>query len=1011
MKDVEIFTIALQLPPAHRAAFLQQACAGDEELRRKIEALLVTNDSVGDFLEQLPSAVTVQGRLGTGSAQGPGDRIGRYQLLQQIGEGGCGVVYLAEQEEPIRRRVALKIVKPGMDSKSVIARFEAERQALALMDHPNIAKVLDAGATEYGRPYFVMELVPGVKISEYCDQNSLTTRERLNLFVQVCQAVQHAHQKGIIHRDIKPSNILVTRTTEGTPLPKVIDFGIAKATTGLRLTDKTLFTAFEMLIGTPAYMSPEQAALTSVDVDTRTDIYSLGVLLYELLTGTTPFDTRELLKAGLDEVRRVIRSQEPLRPSTRLCTMVSADLTTVARCRQVDPPKLIRALRGDLDWIVMKALEKDRTRRYQTAIGLAEDVQHSLANEAVSARPPSTLYKLKKVVLRNKLLFSSVSVIIVLLIAGLVGATWLFAREKRARSEAEAGKQAAQTEAARSQQVTRFLQDMLRGVAPSVALGRDTTLLREILDKTARRLETELTNQPLVQADLHHQLGNIYWELGQYEQSESMLRQALAIRTQTFGEDEAASDVMNDLGNVLGLEFKHSEAEGMVRRSLAVRQQLLGGEHIKVAESFALLGAVFWRQNRLPDAEAMLRKSLTIHRKLLGEEDPRLGDSLVGMGSVLFQQGKHREAEELFRQAANNFQKELGEDHPSVLGALQNLAVTLDAQGRYNEAETLFRRLVATRRKLYPDQHPLLAGSLFHLAHYLMRQGEYGEAESTYREALAVQRKFKADTDPEVVRTLNELVFVLNQQHKLQDAEQLLADVLPPNRRPSPEHVGLLRERGSLFARQGRWKEAEADAAVLLETAPDDHMNYHTLAPLLVQVRDFPAYQGLCKSILNRFSSTNNIYVADRMAKDCLIVPVAELDLTAVGKLADLAVTNGKESAGLPLFRSCKALAEYRQQHFADAAEWAQKAIESTFPYSRAGGYAVLAMAQYHLKESGNARDSLAKAAEVASSKLPAIEGGDLGEDWRDWIIVHAVMDEARNLIEGTPASQDQPGK
>src|SRR5882672_4759026 len=434
-RDVEVFTEALQLPPSQRARYLDRACGADSELRQKVEALLEGHDHVGDFLEHSPQTTSLPSRSGVTAGEKPGDRIGHYKLLQQIGEGGWGVVFMAEQEEPVRRRVALKIIKPGMDTKSVIARFEAERQALALMDHPNIARMFDAGATESGRPYFVMELVRGVKITEYCDQHSLTTEERLKLFVQVCQAVQHAHQKGIIHRDIKPSNILVTTSLEGVATPMVIDFGIAKATTDQRLTDKTLFTAFEMLIGTPAYMSPEQAGLAAVDVDTRTDIYSLGVLLYELLTGSTPFETGELLKVGLDEIRRVIREQEPVRPSTRLSKMAEADLTKVAQQRQSEPPRLIHIVRGDLDWIVMKALEKDRTRRYETANDLALDVKRFLANEPVSARPPSRLYKFQKTVRRNRLLFIAIGIIATLVIVSLIVVSAALAQERQSRRE------------------------------------------------------------------------------------------------------------------------------------------------------------------------------------------------------------------------------------------------------------------------------------------------------------------------------------------------------------------------------------------------------------------------------------------------------------------------------------------------------------------------------------------------------------------------------------------------
>jgi WD40 repeat protein/tRNA A-37 threonylcarbamoyl transferase component Bud32 len=365
-----------------------------------------------------------------------GDRIGRYKLLQQIGEGGCGVVYMAEQEEPVKRRVALKVIKLGMDTRNVIARFEAERQALALMDHPNIAKVLDAGATDTGRPYFVMELVRGIKITEYCDQNKLATRERLELFIQICQAIQHAHQKGIIHRDIKPSNILVT-LHDGVPVPKVIDFGIAKATTDQRLTDKTLFTAYEQFIGTPAYMSPEQAEISGLDIDTRTDVYSLGVMLYELLAGSTPFDANELMSQGIDAMRKTIREKEPVRPSTRLATLKGEELTTTAKRRSADTAKLLHQLKGDLDWIVMKCLEKDRTRRYETANGLATDLKRHLENEPVMARPPSAAYKLQKAIRRNKLAYAAALAVTVALLVATAVSVWQAKVALRAVDEAE----------------------------------------------------------------------------------------------------------------------------------------------------------------------------------------------------------------------------------------------------------------------------------------------------------------------------------------------------------------------------------------------------------------------------------------------------------------------------------------------------------------------------------------------------------------------------------------------
>ena len=414
-KEESIFPKALAKgSEQERAAYLDQACAGDPELRREVEALLLAHRQGGGILEAPPAGL--DSTAVCRAADGIGSLIGPYKLLEKIGGGGMGVVYMAEQLHPVHRKVALKIIKPGMDSGQVIARFEAERQALTMMEHPNIARVLDAGTTESGRPYFVMELVKGIPITDYCDQAQLSTRQRLELFIQICHAVQHAHQKGVIHRDIKPGNVLVT-LHDDRPVPKVIDFGIAKAMSQ-QLTEKTLFTNFAQMIGTPLYMSPEQAQISGLDVDTRSDIYSLGVLLYELLTGTTPFDKNRLLEAAYDEMRRIIREEEPPRPSTRISTLGSK-LAAISAHRNTDPKKLGQLMRGELDWIVMKSLEKDRTRRYATANGLAADVGRYLKDEPVVALPATAVYRLRKLVLRNRLVFAAVGAVAAALVIGL----------------------------------------------------------------------------------------------------------------------------------------------------------------------------------------------------------------------------------------------------------------------------------------------------------------------------------------------------------------------------------------------------------------------------------------------------------------------------------------------------------------------------------------------------------------------------------------------------------------
>ena len=513
-REAALFQAAAQLTGPARATFLDGACLGDPALRQRLEALLAANDSKDSFLE--PEAVapnrepvkTMKLELADEPDEAVGQTLGRYKLLERVGEGGCGVVYVAEQTEPVRRRVALKVIKLGMDTKQVVARFEAERQALAMMDHPNIAKVLDAGTTDVGRPFFVMELVRGIRITDYCDQANLSTKERLDLFIKVCQAIQHAHQKGIIHRDIKPSNILVT-LHDGVPVPKVIDFGIAKATEG-RLTDNTVYTQLHQFIGTPAYMSPEQAEMSGLDIDTRSDIYSLGVLLYELLAGSTPFDAKELMASGIDAMRKTIREKEPVRPSTKLGTLKGDELTTTAKRRSVETSKLANLLRGDLDWIVMKCLEKDRQRRYDTANGLAADLKRHLNNEAVMARPPSPTYRFQKLVRRNKLAFAASAAIAASLLIGIAVSTWQYfeksnAFERVVKSEREqarlrGGAEAAERAAAEQRDLAqeRLLDSLIRE-AQSIRQAKQVGYRREVEDRirqalaipsAQRRLET-----------------------------------------------------------------------------------------------------------------------------------------------------------------------------------------------------------------------------------------------------------------------------------------------------------------------------------------------------------------------------------------------------------------------------------------------------------------------------------------------------------------------------------------
>ncbi len=1034
-RALDVFTEAVQLPVEERNAFLERACASDEELRLKVESLLRSNDRAADFLEEPPTASISEKRAGV-SGQKPGDRIGHYRLLRQIGEGGCGVVFVAEQEKPILRQVALKIIKPGMDTKSVIARFEAERQALALMDHPNIAKNFDAGTTDSGRPFFVMELVRGIKITDYCDQHSLTPEARLRLFVQVCQAIQHAHQKGVIHRDIKPSNILVTTTMEDAALPVVIDFGIAKATTNQRLGDEADFSAFEMLIGTPAYMSPEQAAPAGADVDTRSDIYSLGVLLYELLTGSTPFDTGKLLKTGLDEIRRVIREEELVRPSTRLTRLADADLTRIAQRRQAEPPTLIRAVRGDLDWIAMRALEKDRTRRYPTANALAVDVQRFIANEAIWARPPSRVYKLQKLVLRNQLLFAGLGVITLLTVAGLIVISAALTKERRSRREA-------QEASTKSQQVTRFLEDMLQGVGPSVALGQDTRLLRGIVEVTAERIGKEMTNQPAVEAELRSVIGRLYFEIGNYLHAERMHRAALELSRKQFGpKSREVATVLNDLGVVLWKRGDLTESERAHQEALGIRRAHLGAEHADVATSLDNLATVYRHQRKLGEAERLNQEALAMRRRLFGDEHLEVANSLHNLSLVLGEQRKGPEAELRAREVLTMRRRLLGDEHPLVAVALVDLASALGLTRKLEEAESLQEEAFAMQRKLLGDEHPDVSTSLSALGDIMRKQGNLTEARMVSSAALTMQRKMFGENSPEVLKSLRNLASnfedrgnlpeaeaiyrlalegwhkrdeggdtqglyalesiarVLIKQRKADAAEQLLDEALTPSLVQHSNSVKLLRLRVKLRARRGQWQQAADDAARVFEYRPLDHTRFPILAALLVKTQNRPAYDALRAKLLITWANTTNFAAADQVAKACAFLPCSEAESLMIGRLADLPVTFGtKDKGAMPYFQICKALSEYRQAHFAEAIKWGQKSLDAPPVASHAHASAIVAMAYWKLDKKEEARAVLAKGELLAPREMPAPVAEDPGNDWLAWLYARIQLDEAAALI------------
>jgi tetratricopeptide (TPR) repeat protein len=745
-----------------------------------------------------------------------GAAIGRYKLLQRLGEGGFGTVWMAQQDEPVRRTVAVKILKAGMDTRQVIARFDAERQALALMDHPNIAKVLDGGATEHGRPYFVMELVRGVPITKYCDDAKLTTRERLELFRQVCGAVQHAHQKGIIHRDLKPSNILVA-SQDGVPAPKVIDFGIAKAVAA-PLTERTLFTELGQMLGTPEYMAPEQADASGLDVDTRADIYSLGVVLYELLTGTKPFDLQALLERGHSEILRTIREVDPPKPSTRISTL-GAKATPLARQRRVAPGQFGRALRGDLDWIVMKAIEKERSRRYETVASLSYDVARFLSDRPVLAGPPSTVYRLRKYAKRHRLGVAAAAAITLSLAAGLFAAAAGYL-------EAGASEKRAKTEASRSGMVVTLLGSMLGGADPYGGKGEGYTL-RQLLDDFDAELGDRLSGEPEVDATVRSILGRAYRGLGLSDKAEKHVVAALDIRRRVLGETaeptlEAWSDwaeLLYDKGDYAGAEREASaglaaarrvsmvsplvarflyvrgmqlerlgraeEAEATLREALAMLERVLGPDHEETGLALFALAFVLrdgTREDQWKEAEGLLRRYLDIVKKARGPEHANIAMTLDNLGVLALKRGAWEEAESDLRQSLDLARRQIGEDHPDYATTLCNLARVRGERGDRAEAEALLRQAVAIYRKSLGDDHPDLATAITRLAGVVRSKGDSAEAERLLREAVAIFRKHPEQGRSSLVAALSSLAETLGSRRDFAAQERVTREILAEKR-------------------------------------------------------------------------------------------------------------------------------------------------------------------------------------------------------------------------------------